>query len=434
MMDAIQELKPDQYFLTDGFKLYPANAEEAIKSSVNIQEKLGIYLNLDSGAFDPDNAGSYDPDYHLRWITSREHLLSQVGITTEVGLRLSDHESIVSIGFEFIEKLIYDAMGKTPFNWVDGIPDEPFKVGTDQFNRVSSHPWIQRHVVATWNTDELIRANARHRQLLPYAKSTSMRELAKFTQLSSELLSRWFITNGLAIPAQEDDEIIDSKINIERSDELIHQFEGASENNRAGSDYIFRHQDDEWIFRFRGGHQFKFQGKKNNLDGFFYISVLLAKPDDIANTASLYWSRQNINFVNIEVDNRSPITQTAKGVDTVIDDRTKAQVLKSVRELEEDLELAKMENDQNLIDSINETLFVNRKYFRAAVDPTGTTRPLGKDSHQPYRNVLKAKNRAIDAIRPLHPALADHLIISIDIKPSGSAYRSDIQPTPLSSL
>ena len=221
MMDAIQELKPDQYFLTEGFKFYPENAAEAEKSSLCVQEKFGILLNLDIRAFNPDNADNYDPDYHLRWISSRERLLSEVGITTTVGRRLADHGSIVSIGFEFIEKLIYDAMGKTPCNWVDGIPDQPFKFGTDQFNRVSSHPWIQRHLVASWNTDELKRANVRHRQLLPYASSTSMRELTAFTQLSVDLLSRWFITNGLAIPSLGDDEFIDTKIDTERSDDSI---------------------------------------------------------------------------------------------------------------------------------------------------------------------------------------------------------------------
>ncbi len=160
-MDAMHILKPDQYFLSEGFVFLPQTTQEAQSLGINIQNRRGLHLLLDRRAYNSERPSKYDPSYHRSWITSRLLLHNQVGINSEMGSRIADQNNIIASGSKYLEKLVHNAMAHTSFEWKDGIPKKPFAFGTVRFNRTANHPWIQRTILAQWNHVEYCRCIAR---------------------------------------------------------------------------------------------------------------------------------------------------------------------------------------------------------------------------------------------------------------------------------
>ena len=81
-----------RYFLTLNAVFHHQPTYKDIYYEGDVLEKRGIELALNAAAYNPENPGQYDPDYHRRLVQARLNDFQLIGINSDIvaGIVISD--------------------------------------------------------------------------------------------------------------------------------------------------------------------------------------------------------------------------------------------------------------------------------------------------------------------------------------------------------
>lgn len=458
-MGAEQELNPNQYFLTE-LALFHHQPQHGDHSLVHdILERWGISLRFDKGAFNPETPGEYDPEYHRRIIQARQNEFRHLGLHTELGKRMADHCHIIGTGFRNLEQIVFKAIQELPINWRAPLSEKPPVFGTEAFNRFARHPMIQRIILHSLNMEEYVRASDRETDLRTRVQNPFIKTVHDFTQVARQVLESWFIQYGLGIPdlqeIEAEYEVVKTRA-VPGQEALVLVTDDIVEilKKPERAENVFRKTNSTWQIRFRDSDIFKLA----DIDGLFYLSVLLRKPGRSVKTEGMYYAAKDrklkvTEWIRTTMD-EDP-SMDAGGISTydnkverekttpeereekikkkkpfvLLDNKARTEYEARLEKLKAARDEATRLDDEKRLESIDkETDAIEKELKRAtwSRQDKGST----KERHNRFRDVLRAVDRTINNIREFDEDLAKHLKAHVKIKVYESCYGADLADPP----
>lgn len=282
-----------RYFLTLYAAFHHQPTYKGLTYEGDVLEKRGIELTLNAAAYNLENPGQYDPDYHRRLVQARLNDFQLLGLDSDVVASIADRELIWGKGFKVMEEQLFRIIQEVPFKWREPLPEEPPAFGTELFNRYAKHPMVLPAILESLNREEYKRACNQEPELRIHLENPFIKDRYDFTILAKHAFESWFVQNGLKIPdsgvIEADYEI--SKLPAPATDEK-EAFEAFEEKDKVEPslkveqpDYIFHWFNGFWKIKFGEGAMFYLEAK---MLGFYYIRILLASPKEGITNIDLY--------------------------------------------------------------------------------------------------------------------------------------------------
>ena len=188
-------------------------------------------------------------------------------------------------------------------------------------------------------------------------------------------------------------------------------------NDTSGNEYVFMRSGTGYLIS-----GFNESGHVKNLKGFQQLAILLQSPGKPIPMTQL---------VGADKDDR--ILADKQSSQPVLTEEAKQKIREQIRELNENLDKAKRDNDPGEADNIRKEIEKIEEHAKAAIGIGGKDRDLNNPIQKlrtKIHGTLKTAYKSLRDADPTMKELADHFEASISAEASCFIYRPTIQPTP----